>query len=85
MCVSWTALIKAVIASWLYPNANVVFKLVVTANLCRHTGVVVYGKEYFFGGMGIEFCNPVRYCCGHNKETRAFHYTEVLLVKLHSK
>lgn len=27
----------------------------------RHTGVVVYGKEFFFGGgVGIEFCNPVR-------------------------
>ena len=26
---------------------------------CRHTGVVVYGLEYFFGGMGIEYCNPV--------------------------
>jgi len=23
-----------------------------------HTAVVVYGKEYFFGGGGIEFCNP---------------------------
>ncbi|RWS08794.1 uncharacterized protein B4U79_01416 [Dinothrombium tinctorium] len=23
-----------------------------------HTGVVVYGREYFFGGMGIESCNP---------------------------
>ena len=21
----------------------------------RHTGIVVFGKEYFFGGMGIEF------------------------------
>lgn len=28
---------------------------------CRHTGVVVYGKEYFYGGMGIEFCAPVRF------------------------
>lgn len=25
----------------------------------RHTGVVVYGNEYFFGGMGIEYCPPV--------------------------
>jgi len=23
-----------------------------------HTAVVVFGKEYFFGGSGIEFCNP---------------------------
>lgn len=23
-----------------------------------HTGVVVFGKEYFYGGMGIEFCAP---------------------------
>jgi hypothetical protein len=23
-----------------------------------HTGVVVYGKEYFFGSMGIEWCPP---------------------------
>eukprot|EP00092_Neocalanus_flemingeri_P006784 GFUD01007327.1.p1 GENE.GFUD01007327.1~~GFUD01007327.1.p1 ORF type:complete len:483 (+),score=120.10 GFUD01007327.1:136-1449(+) len=23
-----------------------------------HTGIVVFGKEYFFGGSGIEFCNP---------------------------
>lgn len=29
---------------------------------CRHTGVVVYGKEFFFGGgVGIEFCHPVRW------------------------
>lgn len=21
---------------------------------------MVYGKEYFYGGMGIEFCSPVR-------------------------
>ena len=26
-----------------------------------HTGVVVYGREYFFGGGGIEYCEPV-YC-----------------------
>jgi hypothetical protein len=26
---------------------------------CRHTGVVVYGREYFYGGMGIESCAPV--------------------------
>lgn len=25
-----------------------------------HTGVVVYGKEWFFGGMGVENCPPVR-------------------------
>ena len=25
----------------------------------RHTGVVVYGREYFYGGMGIEYCPPV--------------------------
>ena len=29
----------------------------------RHTGIVVYGLEYFFGGMGIEFCNPVIWPC----------------------
>jgi len=23
-----------------------------------HTAVVVYGKEYFYGGSGVEFCNP---------------------------
>ncbi|XP_064394250.1 desumoylating isopeptidase 1-like [Halichondria panicea] len=23
-----------------------------------HTGVVVYGMEYFYGGLGIEFCPP---------------------------
>lgn len=26
----------------------------------RHTGIVVRGTEYFFGGMGIEYCPPVR-------------------------
>lgn len=34
--------------------------------LCRHTGVVCYGKEFFFGGGGIEYCLPVnknlKYC-----------------------
>ena len=25
----------------------------------RHTGIVVYGKEYFFGSGGIEYCPPV--------------------------
>ena len=29
-------------------------------NCRRHTGIVVFGKEYFYGGMGIEFCDPVR-------------------------
>ena len=24
-----------------------------------HTGVCAYGREYFFGGGGIESCNPV--------------------------
>lgn len=27
--------------------------------ICRHTGVVVYGQEFFYGGMGIESCPPV--------------------------
>jgi len=32
-----------------------------------HTGVVVYGREYFFGGQGITSCLPVshlsfKYC-----------------------
>jgi len=27
--------------------------------LYRHTGVVVFGREYYYGGMGIEWCNPV--------------------------
>ena len=31
--------------------------------LYRHTGIVVYGLEYFFGGMGIEYCSPVSNCC----------------------
>lgn len=26
----------------------------------RHTGVVVHGKEFFFGGEGINNCPPVR-------------------------
>jgi len=26
----------------------------------RHTSVVVYGAEFFFGSMGIESCPPVR-------------------------
>ena len=25
----------------------------------RHTGIVIYGKEYFFGSGGIEYCPPV--------------------------
>ena len=25
----------------------------------RHTGVVVYGREYAYGGMGIQWCHPV--------------------------
>ena len=35
----------------------------------RHTGVVVYGQEFFFGGMGIESCNPVSlllFICKHS-------------------
>ena len=24
-----------------------------------HTGIVAYGQEWFFGGMGIESCRPV--------------------------
>ena len=28
-------------------------------HVCRHTGVVVYGQEFFYGGMGIESCPPV--------------------------
>lgn len=29
-----------------------------------HTGIVVYGKEFFFGGMGgIECCAPVSSPC----------------------
>ncbi len=37
----------------------------------RHTGVVVYGMEYFYGGMGIEYCPPVSYI--------SFQYTIVLM------
>jgi hypothetical protein len=25
---------------------------------CRHTGIVVYGKEWFFGGDGIQYVSP---------------------------
>jgi len=25
----------------------------------RHTGVVVYGREYYYGGLGIEYSLPV--------------------------
>ena len=25
----------------------------------RHTGIVAFGAEYFYGGMGIEYCPPV--------------------------
>ena len=28
----------------------------------RHTGIVVFGREYFFGGGGIEYCFPVSLC-----------------------
>lgn len=27
---------------------------------CRHTSVVVYGEEFFFGGAGISSCPPVK-------------------------
>ena len=33
--------------------------LVCNSLLYRHTGVVVFGREYYFGGMGIEWCYPV--------------------------
>ena len=23
-----------------------------------HTAIVVYGKEYFFGGSGVQWCSP---------------------------
>jgi len=26
-----------------------------------HTGVVVYGQEFFYGGTGIQSCSPVSY------------------------
>ena len=26
-----------------------------------HTGVVAYGREYFFGGGGIQSCEPVSF------------------------
>ena len=34
---------------------------------CRHTGVVAYGQEFFYGGMGIESCPPVSgVCCSRH-------------------
>lgn len=27
-----------------------------------HTSIVAYGREYFYGGMGIESCDPVGSC-----------------------
>ena len=27
-----------------------------------HTAVVIYGQEFFYGGGGIESCQPVRQC-----------------------
>ena len=24
-----------------------------------HTGIVVYGEEFFYGGVGIQSCSPV--------------------------
>ena len=47
-----------------------------------HTGVVVYGREYFFGGQGITSCLPVSYlflfrlfsvCCTLNYTYQEFH------------
>lgn len=28
-------------------------------DLSRHTAVVVFGREYFYGGAGIMYCHPV--------------------------
>ena len=38
-----------------------VYRVIIVAMMLvyRHTGVVVFGREYFFGGMGIQWCNPV--------------------------
>jgi hypothetical protein len=33
--------------------------ILIVFTLHRHTGITVYGKEYFFGSGGIEYCPPV--------------------------
>ena len=38
--------------------------------ISRHTGIVVYGKEWFFGGDGIMHVPPVR-------KVFYFHYKDI--------
>ena len=38
--------------------------------ISRHTGIVVYGKEWFFGGEGIMHVPPVR-------KAFYFHYKDI--------
>jgi len=42
-----------------------------------HTAVVVYGREYFFGGSGIEFCNPGGTMLGQPLQVEDLGETEI--------
>ena len=39
----------------------------------RHTGIVVYGLEYFYGGLGIEYCSPVSQLPGEGRWCEGVH------------
>jgi len=42
-----------------------------------HTAVVVFGKEYFYGGSGIEFCNPGGTMLGQPLQVEDLGETEI--------
>jgi len=42
-----------------------------------HTAIVVHGREYFFGGMGIQHCPPMTTMLGEPDETKLLGRTEI--------
>ena len=42
-----------------------------------HTAIVVYGKEYFFGGGGIEWCRPGGTMMGNPGQVEDLGETEI--------
>jgi len=48
-----------------------------------HTGVVVYGNEYFFGGGGINYCPPTGTILGHPTQIVDLGDTEIPLDMFH--
>lgn len=45
-----------------------------------HTAVVVYGREFFYGGSGIQSCMPVSYSTKFRTE-RQTHFSTTKLCK----